>query len=597
MFRERLNALMSEIGANNGEIAAFSGFDRTNISHMRSGRRTPAPAGSSVQKLALGIYLFSDSRNELPLLCAFIGCSPEETAEEIRQDIIRWLFSGSSAPSEETGSGGSRAGRKRRPPVFRSFGERLDITMNLAELSNARLSQMIHTDASLISRYRNGVRTPGVNPELAERLPALLYERIVRGGRITELAAAMGLPSEEIDEEYLAAWLFERNEQHHETLQTAESLLEIFDSYSENLRLTLPAPEESVFEAALSDRRSLYLGTEGLREAVLRFLGTAYKEKAEKLFLYSDEAQSWMTGDPGFLMKWASLMAACVKNGTRICIIHNIDRNLSEMNDAIRSWLPLYMSGRIESYYCQRRRNVRFSHTIFLNPKSACIEAFHVAGHESGGVYHYYTGPDILTLCQEEFNGFLSLCQPLLKAGNFYPSEKDVSVIAVQSTLSIATMPEELVRSLNSDALRTEWENASADLFRRLQSSTVSECIPLADDEALFAGRVPVESAAGEDTRFYTPEQYALHIKNIIRIMEEYPGFRFYPISETPFPNMKLLITNTFSRITHASKPSLSFAFTHPVLCRAFIEYARTVMKLNRIDRNTLRQRLEGRFL
>ena len=97
----------------------------------------------------------------------------------------------------------------------------------------------------------------------------------------------------------------------------------------------------------MNDQKEHYLGTEGLRAAVLRFLGTALKENAEILYLYSDEDQSWMTSDPEFLMQWSSLMQACVANGTKINIIHNIDRDLNEMNAAIKSWLPLYMSGMI----------------------------------------------------------------------------------------------------------------------------------------------------------------------------------------------------------------------------------------------------------
>ena len=53
-------------------------------------------------------------------------------------------------------------------------------------------------------------------------------------------------------------------------------------------------------------------------------------------------------------------MEACIRGGVRIRIIHNIDRGLEEMTAAIRGWLPLYMSGRIEGFYSTRPGGSRF---------------------------------------------------------------------------------------------------------------------------------------------------------------------------------------------------------------------------------------------
>ena len=149
--------------------------------------------------------------------------------------------------------------------------------------------------------------------------------------------------------------------------------------------------------------------------------------------MYSDENLDWMTADQSFREKWALLMSACVRNGTKIRIIHNIRRDLDEMSAAIINWMPLYMSGMIESYYCTRSGESRFSHTLFLCPGEYCIGASHVIGTESNGIYHYYTDKDELNICREQFDALLSVSRPLVSIApystdRFHDPEADVIV-------------------------------------------------------------------------------------------------------------------------------------------------------------------------
>ena len=55
MTVEKLNALFEAIGACNTEVAEYCGFDRTNISRLRSGKRELRRESSTAGKLAEGI--------------------------------------------------------------------------------------------------------------------------------------------------------------------------------------------------------------------------------------------------------------------------------------------------------------------------------------------------------------------------------------------------------------------------------------------------------------------------------------------------------------------------------------------------------------
>ena len=55
MFSDRLNLLMMQLNASGAQIAKYAGFDRTNVSRLRSGARTPVSGGPTAEKLISGI--------------------------------------------------------------------------------------------------------------------------------------------------------------------------------------------------------------------------------------------------------------------------------------------------------------------------------------------------------------------------------------------------------------------------------------------------------------------------------------------------------------------------------------------------------------
>ena len=587
MFAERLQKVLSCIDATDVDIANYAGFDRTNISHLRSGRRTAKPSGTTTEKLIEGICLFAKDKGVSDQLCLLIGAEPGCDLESLKSALSSWLFEGIELVSKP-----AVIKEKKRRPKFHSFGEKLETAMNLAGVSNVRLSKLVHTDASLISRYRKGIRTPYSNPELLNRLCSVLYERILNARKIKELAEYCAIPAAEFDEEDFRNWLHDSKDHPEENIQLAESLLGSFDSYQAESTMRLPSLDEVIQTIDPDDKANTYWGQEGIRRAVLRFLANAVKENIPELRLYSDEDQSWLTGDMKFLLKWAALMSACVKNGTHIRIIHNVDRDLAEMHQAIVSWLPLYMSGMIESWYSKKGRDRRFSHTIFLSPGRECIEAFHAVGNESKGIYHYYTDTQSLETCRNAFNLLINNSARLIRPVLDTDINIDGEAYLIQNTLSVATMPENLVMEINDPVLTEKWRIAHQNLLDQLSNGVMNECIPLANDEDLFAGKVSIEPIDGTTVKYYTPEQYSLHIQGILDLLKNYANYHFIPLPGAPFPNMKLQLTNTESRITHIVPPQGTFSFEHPLMCSAFCDYARSLIEQNAIDRKALNDRL-----
>ena len=128
-------------------------------------------------------------------------------------------------------------------------------------------------------------------------------------------------------------------------------------------------------------------------------------------------------------------------------------------------------------------------------------------------------------------------------------------------------------------------------LESKIKKGFLHEYAPLPDDEALFADRVQMDIPGFSLT--YTPSEYAGHIQNIIALSERYAGYRFCPLPEEAFGDIKLLISDRAVAVIRLKAPYVTILFEHPDLCRAFVSYAERLEEQYRQDRLTMKKSLE----
>ncbi|MCR5596136.1 MAG: hypothetical protein K6G12_09825 [Lachnospiraceae bacterium] len=411
MFTDRLNEIMILSGAKNRQIAENAGYDPSTLTHLRKGKRTPGPDSPTVSKTIKGICLYMSQTGNADKLCKKINIPQASNRKTIQNALREWLFEGSTPVIKEKAKKSKSSTAKN---VNRILAERFDGAMNVAELSNHRLSLLAHVDPSVISRYRSGLHTSGKNSDMEKHLSMILWQRITEVSRLRELSILTDISEDALDEALFFNWLYDTDKIISNDIY-AEKLLVAFGSFTKRAGMIFPDFNELVSPDILESKAETYYGYDGIREAVIRFLGTAIQGTHKDLLLYSDQNMDWMTGDRKFLTMWAALMSECVKRGTKIQIIHNINRGLDEMCDAIISWLPIYMSGMVESYYCTQVSSGQFSHTIFLDPGNACIKAMNVKGNEDDGIYLYLTHDKELSICFKEFQRMLDNSRSLVR--------------------------------------------------------------------------------------------------------------------------------------------------------------------------------------
>lgn len=601
MFSERLNELMSALGLSPPTLAKEIGCDRSNIDRICKGARVPRQNGKSARRIVEALYAYADDKGKTDVLLQTVPCEDASSGENIRAAMMRWLF----APAKEAATNKAPSGKKQ---TYRAFGQKLNEVMTLTGLSNARLGKLLHVDASYISRFRSGLRSPAANQSLADSLCENLLEQVREQALEPRLAALMQVSETALTPEdaplLFRRWIFDLAPEDPSPL--VRGMLDQIGAVTDK-KETLPLSFADAAPAEiLAETDAVYFGQSGLRRAVLRFLGGVVQRKPGKLLLYSDQNMDWMVADPFFRAQWSTLMALVVAGGTEIRIIHNIDRDLTEMAAAIRSWLPLYPSGMIRSYYNKVPNRGLFSGTLFLCPGFACISGANVRGAEDAdGLYRYDTQPAVLAAQETIFHamlenaGELAQVEPATGTGRF-GEDTITSLTVLGNTLSLATMPEEtLLSALNragaDDDTRVRLLSLRGErkdvLTRIAQKGFLHEYIPLPSREALQNGGVPMELPGLSVA--YTPEDFATHVKNVLALSEAYPQYRFFPLPEPVFPALRVLISEQTVSVVRLLPPALAFRLSHPELCRAFVSFAEGVRSQYKQDRLAVKQELE----
>ncbi len=595
MLSDRITTLYALLQCNNTDIARYAHCSSGNISRLKSGYRVPKPRSHTIALFANGVYSYADYENVLDALRELCGAE-DISRETLIPALIAWLYETDavSLPPHAAVPKSKRAKDLRR----RSFGERLDRAMTALELTNAQLAALLNIDNSLVSRWRSGVYSPHGNERLSERLCGVLLSLARKNGRTAELAALCG--TEPPDDGAVFRWLFELPVEDPSAL--AQMLLRSLDDFSPDR--ALPAAPD-VPEVAAAER---YWGTEGLRNAVVRFLGDAAREGGE-LLLYSDEPMDWMTADRSYFALWASLMARCVQNGVRIRIIHNLDRDGKEMVAAISGWFPFYISGMIEPYVLDRERSDRFCYTGFLRTGAACVLGMFPSGSGERRWYDYITDAERLDALEAEYRSMLASASPFLRT---YPASMGARFRTLRlerggkrdyllAGLPVFTMPEELQerilgRIVPAAERRSELLSEYRALRRRFLETLKTEEVNLllCQPDRDMARRVNFSLDLTDLSADYTPEEYAAHIAAVRALVENERNFHLTLLPDAPFRDSQLITLRDAVAVLRCREPYAAFVFTNPALTQSVSNYLDSLLDRYAADRAATAAALES---
>lgn len=280
---------------------------------------------------------------------------------------------------------------------MRAYNSRLDFLMDTMGITGRQMAAAIHVDASLISKWRNNHR--------------LLSYSSIHLLKIAEYFAAYDCspPLREI----FKAYGFEIN------WDNQEELLDWLCRWLTDPKpLPVTASGHSINHSRYSNDASytVYMGNDGRREAVLQFLDYVLTlPQGQQLCLMSQEDMAWLIEDRDFLAVWQDRLIQLLKKRHKIKIIHWVDRSVNSLNSIIRHWLPLHLTGGIESWFFPKYSDSPFQATLFILQNDLVITGMSSPDLKNHRYTAMFRDPVTIKQCQWVFSTYLSDCHPLIE--------------------------------------------------------------------------------------------------------------------------------------------------------------------------------------
>lgn len=587
MLSSNLTQLLSILNCTNAEIGKLAGCDPSLISKIKCGKRTPEFESSSIQLLLDGIIRFADT-HKLSLILAEAFKLNNPDSEHLKKTIHMWLFCGDPIVDGTSCNLTNQIKKK----LYRSsnsnlLGEKLDAVMIIAGVSNSRLARKLHVDSSYISRLRNGKRSATSNPNLSKAMSDYLFSCIWNNSiKWKALSKTIHCSDSDctIDEarSLLERWMVDYDDRAQgSSIEELLSSIEQFSFHSDPSQaesgITIQVPEEKPLQ--------VYWGMEGMRKAVVRFLLEAIDKNAPEIWLYSDEDMAWLINDETFFQNWKTLMYGCARNGTRIRIIHNIDRKVNEMFQAITAWLPLYMLGVMEPWYCTKSPDPRFSHTLFIIPETACISGFQTRGNEKRGWHDYLTCKKQIESSVSDFKALLKYSLPFVTTSESIsqrfqdkiPNNESSDRYSFSNSLSAETMPSDLLKKILADnkiepdmqkTIILRHEEGMVHLSSHLLNFSFKEFVPIHDSTESFL--IDLAPLGLNQKLKCSEEDRKQHLKAISQLLQKNENYSFIPVSITEFRNIRIELNDDEAMICRTDSIPISFTFRNPKMLMAF---------------------------
>lgn len=473
------------------------------------------------------------------------------------------------------------------------FAEKLNFLMNITATQNSMLAFAVSLDASHISRLRHGSRRLPKNESFVMPMAKYFARNITDSFQKKTLADVLHLKNgypkdEELASDILYKWLLSNETESSTDVST------FLMGFSSTGKASQNSISDSKIEFSYEEsKNNFYYGNEGKREAVIRFLSNIVKEKEpQTLLLFSDEDMSWLNEDLEFARKWTSLLLKVLQMGNKIKIIHTISRNSDEMMEALTKWLPIYMTGAVQSYYYPKLRDGVFKRTMFIAPKTAAVISNSVKNDTSEMLNIYVDTPFAIASVETEFSRFMSMCRPLMTIMNavsrdrFWKEFADFQSIEAPTILltqlpSLMTMPEDIVKkvSLQCAAIDRLWKN-SQEKFRNViaENKFIEILTPVSLKEEQIP--LPMSDMHTVSELFYTKEDYRHCLENVLEIAKNNPNY-VAVYTETQLQGITIYAKEDVGvLIMKQSAPTTVFAFREPNITATVWSYLSDMAEL-----------------
>lgn len=339
----------------------------------------------------------------------------------------------------------------------------------------------------------------------------------------------------------------------------------------------------------------IYYGNDGKRNAVASFFQYILSSKEPgTVFLSTDESMQWLHENDAYLRHIRAMTKELVDRGFRILRVAEPLQSADQAFDSLSNWLPLYMTGQVESFYYPRMRDALYRRTLIVLAGVAAVGSTSIAGQTVNGVTFFTQDKRLANAYADEFRNILAKCRPMMTT---YSTESGTDgllrciakfdndqgdSIQQSTTLSSLTVPHEVVEYAVSTSGDTDAEHILHALAMSRESLRMSlgeyemiDIHSLATAEEVRGGSVPIGVGflCKNSPVYYTPRTYAMHLQSIIDHMKEYSNYRAVLIPRSEDNRALFVKDNRHALLLRTGSPFTVFEAAQADIAAACNEY------------------------
>ena len=564
-FHEMLNEYMRQLNVTAVRLAQASGLSSAVISRYRSAERTPAPDSEALTRLAKGIASLAEEKG-IPSL-------PKESVLKAFRKAL----------------GYEHCGQDRLAVNF-------DLLVNVLHLRSGEMARALSFDPSYLSRIRTGQRIPANPAAFARAVGNYTARRCRSATERADLARLLNQKPEALADDAscsaaVARWLLSGEAGQPDSTFSFLEKLDEFDlnDYIRAVRFDQLKVPTVPFQLPSS---KTHYGLENFRQALVDFLkSTALSRSREPVFICSDMPMEELARDMEFSKKWMLGLAAILKKGLHLDMVHDLNRPYAEMMLGLESWIPLYMTGQISPCYLRGRHNSVYGH-LLLCSGAAAVEGECIAGDFAHGRFLFSQAKSDLPYYRRRADALLQTAQPLMDIYRgasegafssflFAHAHEAGESRAVLTALPPHTLSDEcLARILEKNGVSaSERENIRRAFARSrtlvaslIKNGLYEEEFPVLSP-ASFKDEPPSLALSGllSDTDLrYDVADYQEHLRLTRAFAADNPRYTAREVGRSAFHNLQIFICKgKWASVSKCKAPAIHFVIRHPRLCAA----------------------------
>ena len=564
-FADVLELYLDKTKCTAKELSAASDISASALSRYRSGKRIPEQ--EQIEKL----------------ICGFVQLA-SENAPELDEVIIRNAF---SAYTE-------------RPKFdYQTIINNLNAAIEALDISVSGLSKALSFDSSYLSRIRTGQRKPAD----LDKFIIGTAGYIARTNSPSAIAGLIGCTAEELVPvgrcaSKLCGWLSSGTISQRDYLGELLHQLDAFNIEAYMNSAHFPAVVQ-VQEPEILSLPKYYYGFDEMKKGELDFFRTVTSSKTKGAVCMCNSIPiEDLSADAAYMREWMQSIAMMIMKGADIQIIHDVDRPPGEVLLGLMSWIPLYMTGKVTSYYLTDSSNRIYCHTDYVSDTAAlsgeCIRGFH-----DEGKYCLTQSETDLAYYKKRVQRLFSKAKPLIKTYRAEDQDaffcfEDSEVLSggtrrnILSSLPTYTVPGDVLDSMLENNSLGEKDKADVrDYISRqrkiaetiLENGMICDEFPVLSEEEF--GKEPaflsLSGMFSEKNLKYTYQDYLQHLAATKQFAEDHTGYDLHMDAVHVFRNIQIQINaGKWVIVSKNNAPAIHFVIKHPKMIRAFEDFCRS---------------------